>query len=109
MKSEASHIYTIPANYTDSGRLAGFVPVRNALETFVLVLSIGYFEINFVQMAINDKIMLVIFTLLPVAIFGLIGIGGDSLGQYLLRIFGFLGRRKKYVFRRLGKYAQKEA
>lgn len=109
MNSEAGNTYTIPANYTDSGRLAGFVPVRNALETLVLVLSIGYIEINYVQINLNDKIILVIFTLLPTAVFSLIGIGGDSLGKYLARVLGFLGKRKKYAFRRLGKYAEKGA
>ena len=38
-----SNIYAIPANYTDSGKLlGGMIDTRNAIETVILMLALGY-------------------------------------------------------------------
>ena len=40
---EYNNVYAIPANYTDSGKLlGGMIDTRNAIETVILVLALGY-------------------------------------------------------------------
>ena len=43
---EYSNIYTIPPNYTDSGKLlGGLLEVRNTVEAGVLLVLVGYPEL----------------------------------------------------------------
>ena len=44
-EKEYNNVYAIPANYTDSGKLlGGMIDTRNAIETVILVLALGYPE-----------------------------------------------------------------
>ncbi len=37
-----NEIYYIPANYTDAGRILGLFPLRNLIETVILVLPLNF-------------------------------------------------------------------
>ena len=48
---EYNNVYAIPANYTDSGKLlGGMIDTRNAIETVILVLALGYPELILIPM-----------------------------------------------------------
>ena len=50
-EKEYNNIYAIPANYTDSGKiLGGMLEPRNAVETVVIVLLVGYPELMLIPM-----------------------------------------------------------
>lgn len=102
-EKEFNNVYTIPANYTDSGRLfGGMIETRNALETIILLLVIGYPELMWMHVSFTTKIVVMTITLLPAGIVGLMGISGDSLLQYFIHMIKFWARRRKLHMRRIG-------
>lgn len=99
---EVENVYSIPVNYTDSGRLlGGLVSWRNAIETILLVAALGFVELKLIPMPDMVKVVVMTITLVPLAIFSAMGVDGDSLLQFLGRIFKFLIRRKKLHYKRV--------
>jgi len=100
---EYNNVYTIPANYTDSGRLlGGMLEVRNTIEAVILILLIGYPQLMWMPGSAITKMIIMTVTLLPLGVIALIGIGGDSLMQYFFNMCMFWFRRRKLHFRRIG-------
>ena len=65
---EYNNVYAIPANYTDSGKLlGGMIDTRNAIETVILVLALGYPELILIPMPGTIRIVVMTLTLLPLA------------------------------------------
>ena len=80
---EFNNVYTIPPNYTDSGKLlGGMLETRNTVEAGVLLLLVGYPELMWMHLPITAKVTVMTVTLLPLGVFALMGLGGDSLLQY---------------------------
>lgn len=100
---EYSNIYTIPPNYTDSGKLlGGLLEVRNTVEAGVLLALVGYPELMWLHLPVTAKVTVMTVTLLPLAIFALMGLGGDSLLQYAAHIVLYWIRRRTLHYRRVG-------
>ena len=75
-EKEYSNVYTIPANYTDSGKLfGGMVDTRNAIETLFLVALVGYPELFLIPMPGTIRIVVMTVTLLPLAVLCVMGAG----------------------------------
>lgn len=108
-EKEFSNVYSIPANYTDSGKLfGGMIDTRNAVETVILVALVGYPELFLIPMSGMIRIVVMTVTLLPLAVVSVMGVDGGSLLQYLGYIICFWMRRRKLHFRRIGhRYDQK--
>ena len=95
-EKEYSNVYTIPANYTDSGKLfGGMVDTRNAIETLFLVALVGYPELFLIPMPGTIRIVVMTVTLLPLAVLCVMGVDGGSL-------FRFWTNRRKLHFKRIG-------
>ena len=93
--------YTIPANYTDSGKLfGGMLAPRNAIETLILLVVFGYIELFLIPMPTTAKVIVAVVTLIPLGMISLMGIDGDSLFQYFGHIFKQISRKRKLHFRR---------
>ena len=102
-EKEYNNVYAIPANYTDSGKiLGGMLEVRNAVETVILVALVGYPELILIPMPGTIRIVVMVLTLLPLAVVSMMGIDGDSLGQYLGHVIRFLFTRRRLHMRRIG-------
>lgn len=100
---EVNNIYAIPANYTDSGKLfGGMLETRNTIEAIILVLLIGYPEFKWLPVPGTIKVIIMVVTLLPIGVFALMGIAGDSLCQYFMHICRHMARRRKLHLRRIG-------
>ena len=108
---EYNNVYAIPANYTDSGKLlGGMIYTRNAIETVILVLALGYPELILIPMPGAVRIVVMTVTLLPLAVVSAMGVDGGSLLQYIGYIVYFWTHRRKLHFRRIGyRYGQNEA
>ena len=106
---EYSNVYAIPPNYTDSGKLfGGMLEPRNTIETGILLLLIGYPELMWMNVPAMIKLIIMSVTLLPLCVFGLMGISGDSLMQFFAHVILFWHRRRKLQLRRIGyRYEQK--
>ena len=107
---EYNNVYAIPANYTDSGKLlGGMIDTRNAIETVILVLALGYPELILIPMPGTIRIVVMTVTLLPLGVVALMGADGGSLLQYLWNIICFFTHRRKLHCRRVGyHYAQRK-
>lgn len=105
---EYNNVYAIPANYTDSGKLfGGMLDTRNAIETVILVLALGYPEMVLIPMPGTIRIVVMTVTLLPLAVVAAMGVDGGSLFQYIGHIIHFWTHRRKLHFRRIGyRYGQ---
>lgn len=100
---EYSNVYAIPANYTDSGKiLGGMLEPRNAIETVILLILVGYPELVLIPMPGTIRIVVMTVTLLPLAVVSMMGIDGDSLFQYAGHIVYYMMSRRKLHFRRVG-------
>jgi len=103
---EFNNIYHIPANYTDSGKLlGGMLEVRNTVEAIFLVLLVGYPELMWMPVHATMKIVIMVVTLLPLGVVALMGISGDSLGQYLYHMLRHWKNRRKLHMRRVRRAA----
>lgn len=102
-EKEYSNIYAIPANYTDSGKiLGGMLETRNAVETVLLLIILGYPELMVIPMSGTIRIVVMTVTLLPLAVLSMMGIDGDSLFQYIGHMFRYFTNRRKLHYRRVG-------
>lgn len=98
-----SNIYTIPPNYTDSGKLlGGMLETRNTVEAGFLLLLVGYPELMWLHLPVTAKVTVMTVTLLPLGVFALMGLGGDSLLQYATHMVLFWLRRRQLHYRRIG-------
>ena len=109
-EKEYSNVYSIPANYTDSGKLlGGMVETRNAVEAVFLIGLVGYPELMWLPVSATIKIVIMTVTLLPLGVVAVMGIDGDSLLQYLGHMIAFWRNKRKLHFRRIGyKYDPKQ-
>ena len=109
-EKEYNNIYAIPANYTDSGKiLGGMLEPRNAVETALVVLMLGYPELMLIPMSGTIRIVVMTVTILPLAVIAMMGIDGNSLFQYIGHIIRFFTNKRDLHFRRVGyKYDQKQ-
>lgn len=102
-EKEYNNVYAIPANYTDSGKLlGGMIDTRNAIETVLLLVLLGYPELFLIPMPGTIRIVVMTVTLLPLAVISVMGVDGGSLFQYLGHIVRFWIHRRKLHFRRIG-------
>ena len=100
---EYSNIYTIPPNYTDSGKLlGGMLEPRNTVEAGLLLIVVGYPELMWLHLPVTAKVVVMTITLLPLGVFALMGLGGDSLLQYISHMVLFWVRRRQLHYRRIG-------
>ena len=100
---EYSNIFAIPPNYTDSGKLlGGMLESRNTVETAFLLLIAGFPQLMWLSIPAMAKAVVMTLTLLPLGIFGLMGIGGDSLMRFAVNMIRYFARRRKLHFRRIG-------
>ena len=98
-----NNVFAIPANYTDSGKIfGGMLELRNAVEAGFLLILAGYPELMWLHLPVTAKVTVMTVTLLPLTIFALMGLGGDSLLQYVSHIVLFWMRRRTLHYRRVG-------
>lgn len=89
-------LYEIPANVREGGGLFG--RSRNVAETVVVLLPLGFL---LVMRAEPWRIAVAASMFVPLGVLTLVGIGGDSLGQFLCHVVRFLHRRRKIHLARM--------
>lgn len=93
-QKERVDVYTIPPNFAKEGMiLSGRVEARNAVEAAVLVLLLLQI-LMMLDIGVKGKIYAGIIVILPVAIFAVIGVQGESLTSFIFQFFCFLTRRR---------------
>lgn len=92
---EERDIFLIPPNFLNEGSLfGGMLKLRNAIEAVVLVVGITIPILKITALSFTGKTIALCLTALPIGIFALIGIGGESLTAFLMNFFRFLRNRR---------------
>jgi len=92
-KDEPS-VYTIPPNYKEAGSLfGGMLKMRNSIEAGILVFLISNCVLK-TGLSLYGKIIALCLTALPVGLFAIIGINGESLFSFILIFFAFVEKRR---------------
>lgn len=103
MEKEQLNIYTIPTNYTESGRvLGGLVETRNLIESIIILILVGYPELRLLPVTGAVKITIMTMTLIPAVTVAITGIDSDSLFQFLWHVFLYFRRKRKISMKRIG-------
>ena len=94
MRHEENDIYIIPPNFIDTGTVfGGTIKLRNAAEALVLSLLIG-FPVFHIPATLTTRIIVACLTVLPAALFAVIGINGESLSSFAINFFVYLKNRR---------------
>ena len=87
-------VYYIPPNFIESGTvMGGLFKLRNTVEAGILAFFAGI-PAFMLGPDITSKVLILCFTALPLAIFALIGVSGESLFSYILGVLKFLRKRR---------------
>lgn len=93
-QKERADIYTIPPNFAKEGTiLSGRVETRNAIEAAVLVFFLLQALLS-LDWGTRAKIYAGVIIIIPVAIFAVIGVQGESLTSFVFQFFRYLVKRR---------------
>lgn len=94
VKQEENDVYIIPPNFIETGSLfGGTIKLRNALEALLFSLLIGI-PVFYLPFTLTTRIIIACLTVLPAALFAIIGIGGESLSSFVINFFIYLKNRR---------------
>ncbi|MCM1214925.1 MAG: ATP-binding protein [Lachnospiraceae bacterium] len=96
MNNQNDHdIYIIPPNFVDTGTFfGGMFKARNVIEACVLAAAAGIPAFLFLPFGLTARIIVLCLTALPLALFALIGISGESLSSFLAIFLKYLRNRR---------------
>lgn len=94
MADEQRMVFHIPVNFAEEGTVfGGRLKSRNAMET-ILFLILFLQPIFALRVGTKAKIYLAVLIVLPVCIFSIIGIQGESLSSFLMGVIYFMKTRR---------------
>jgi hypothetical protein len=92
--TEERDVYYIPPNFLTTGRLfGGMLRIRNAIEAGILVLGTGI-PIFKLPLSLTARIIILCLITLPLGIFAIVGLDGDSLSEFVINWFKWLFNRR---------------
>ena len=93
-RQEENDIYIIPPNFIETGTIfGGTIKLRNAAEALFLSLLIG-FPVFHLPATLTTKIIICCLTVLPLSLFAIIGIDGESLSSFAVNFFIYRRNRR---------------
>ena len=86
MNNQNDHdTYIIPPNFVDTGTFfGGMFRARNVIEAGILAVATGLPVFLFLPFGLTARIIVLCLTTLPLVLFALIGISGESLSSFLV-------------------------
>mgnify|MGYP002510131006 FL=1 len=94
MRQEERDVYIIPPNFIEGGSLmGGMFKTRNAIEAGILgaLTALPVLQLGF---SLTTRIIILCLTTLPLVLVALIGIGGESLSQFIIQFISYLRNRR---------------
>lgn len=94
-KTEEHHdTYLIPPNFIEGGTFfGGMFKIRNVIEAGILAVAAGVPVLS-IPISLTARIIILCFTALPLALFGLLGVSGESLSSFIFAFFKWLKNRR---------------
>ena len=91
---ETDQIYYIPSNFIDTGTLfGGMVKLRNMIEAAAAAIVAGL-PILRLHISATAKIIIACFTVLPLGLFAVMGVSGESLSSFIVGFIKFVKNRR---------------
>ena len=91
---EELDMYIIPPNFVEGGKIfGGMFRLRNAIEAGAIGGGCALLVFR-LPVSLTAKIIILCVTALPLAIFGLIGIEGNSLTEFVMNVAKFVRNRR---------------
>lgn len=95
---EELDVYVIPPNFVEGGKIfGGMFKLRNVFEAAVLGGAVTMLVLK-IPASVTARIVIMCLTTLPISIFGLIGIEGESLTEFVINVIKFI-RNRRTVYR----------
>lgn len=86
--------YIIPPNFIDTGTIfGGALKLRNAIEAGVIAVVTGV-PVFHIPVSLTARIIIACITTLPLVLFAIIGIDGESLSSFVKNFFSYLKNRR---------------
>lgn len=94
MRQDERDVYVIPPNFIEGGTLmGGMLRTRNAVEAGVLG-ALTALPVLRLELSLTVRVIILCLTTLPLVLVALIGIGGQSLSQFLFQFILWLRNRR---------------
>lgn len=96
MNNQNDHdTYIIPPNFVDTGTFfGGMFRARNVIEAGILAAVTGVPVFLFLPFGLTARIIVLCLTTLPLVLFALIGISGESLSSFLAIFLKYMKNRR---------------
>lgn len=101
--------YIIPHNFTDNGRLLGFIEKESAVSALVWFVPATFLDFRFLPVSLDIRIFVFILVICPPTLLLLVGIGGEICIHFVRFAFKYIRRRKIYIYERRDSLENKEA
>jgi len=95
---EQEEAYIIPHNYTDTGKVLGLFDKQSFYLSVIWFLLMGFINFKLLPISIDAKIFTLILLVCPPGIIALVGIGGDTLIDFIGYIVSFKKRARTYYY-----------
>lgn len=98
MEMHDEDTYIIPHNYTDNGRILGIVEKQSLYVAVAWFVPVTFLNFKFLPFSIDVKLFILILFVVPPTLFILIGVGGDTLLDFLRYVYRYYSRAKVYFY-----------
>lgn len=90
--------YIIPHNYSDNGKILGIVEKQSLYTAAAWFIPLTFLNFRFLPFSIDVKIFVLILVIIPPTLFILIGVGGDTLLDFIRYVYRYHTRAKVYHY-----------
>jgi len=98
MEPNEEDTYIIPHNYSDNGKILGIVEKQSLYVAAAWFVPMMFLNFKFLPFSIDVKLFVLILLIVPPTLFILIGVGGDTLLDFLRYVYRFYKRARVYYY-----------
>lgn len=98
MEPNDENTYIIPHNYSDNGKILGIVAKQSLYTAAAWFVPLTFLDFKFLPFSVDIKIFVLILVIIPPTLFILIGVGGDTLLDFIRYVYRYYTRAKVYHY-----------
>lgn len=98
MDHQEEDTYIIPHNYSDNGKILGIVEKQSLYLAAAWFLPVSFLNFKLLPFSIDVQLFIEILLVIPPTLFILIGVGGDTLLDFVRYVYQFYTRAKVFYY-----------
>lgn len=98
MEMNDEDTYIIPHNYSDNGKILGIVEKQSLYTATAWFIPVSFLNFRFLPFSVDVKIFVEILLVIPPTLFILIGVGGDTLIDFIRYVYRYYTRARVYLY-----------